>query len=222
MLKKWLYLIFFVLLFLGVRQSFTLEKEVKGTDLIDSWKKFSDIGSDDVLRKNIGALDAYNKRLNNKIVPEPNTYLSQSFIDSHLAKFDDGAIRFTTNKRPTLGTDEVFVMPKREFDDLMVETAGDLTAIENNIDRASNLKALSKNEASKVVGISDGYPTHSGSHSIWDDLVTKTINTRQKEVMLELQITSIREIPDNVLNNTFKQIEEDLLNELSKITGKLN
>ena len=61
MLKKWLYPIFFVLLFLGVGQSFALEKEVKGTDLVDSWKVAFDKGIDDIIRGNPDYLKVLDK-----------------------------------------------------------------------------------------------------------------------------------------------------------------
>lgn len=63
--------------------------------------------------------------------PDPSDYMDQSYINAHLSKFDDGAVRFTSNKYSTLGTDEAFVMPKSEFDRLMAETGGDLTSIES-------------------------------------------------------------------------------------------
>ncbi|MEX1192581.1 MAG: hypothetical protein WEA99_11450, partial [Brumimicrobium sp.] len=65
--------------------------------------------------------------------PEPIEYLDQNYIDAHLAKFDEGAIRFTTDAYPTLGTKEAFVMPKSEFDDLMGATGGDLSLIEKEL-----------------------------------------------------------------------------------------
>ncbi|MBS9463281.1 hypothetical protein KIM67_12760 [Flagellimonas sp. 389] len=47
MLKKWFYPIFFAFLFLGLGQNFALEKEVRGADLVDSWKIVGDISPSD-------------------------------------------------------------------------------------------------------------------------------------------------------------------------------
>ena len=48
----------------------------------------------------------------------PSTYLEQSYIDVHLAKFDDGAVRFTSrnsfNQYGTLGPDGGFVISKSQ------------------------------------------------------------------------------------------------------------
>ncbi len=64
MLKKWLYPIFFVLLFLGVGQSFALEKEVKGTDLVNAWKVLDDAGYA-ALKKNPVSLEKLSNLLKN-------------------------------------------------------------------------------------------------------------------------------------------------------------
>ena len=55
-LKKWRYPIFFVLLFLGAGQSFASEKEVKGTDLVNAWKKLNGLGFPQAARRNIDNL----------------------------------------------------------------------------------------------------------------------------------------------------------------------
>ncbi|UYA60524.1 Hemolysin [Pectobacterium sp. F1-1] len=66
--------------------------------------------------------------------PEPSTYMSKAEIDAHLAKFDDGAVRFTSmgdvKKYGTLGPDNGFVMPKSEFDKLIKESSGNLRIVE--------------------------------------------------------------------------------------------
>ena len=69
--------------------------------------------------------------------PDAETYLTREYIAEHLAKFDDGVVRFTTqskiNKFKTLGNDEAFAMPKKEYDQLFEETLGDLSQIERKL-----------------------------------------------------------------------------------------
>ncbi|SLM63231.1 VENN motif pre-toxin domain-containing protein [Dickeya aquatica] len=69
--------------------------------------------------------------------PEPSTYMSKAEIDSHLAKFDDGAVRFASmddvKKYGTLGPDSGFVMPKSEFDKLIKESSGNLRVVEQKL-----------------------------------------------------------------------------------------
>ncbi|MEI7369014.1 hemagglutinin repeat-containing protein [Pectobacterium sp. 1950-15] len=69
--------------------------------------------------------------------PEPSTYMSKAEIDAHLAKFDDGAVRFTSmgdvKKYGTLGPDNGFVMPKSEFDKLIKESSGNLRIVEKKL-----------------------------------------------------------------------------------------
>lgn len=66
--------------------------------------------------------------------PDPSTYLSKSYIADHLARFDEGAIRFGSrssyNQYGTLGPSGGFVMSKREFERVMNEAQGDLRKVE--------------------------------------------------------------------------------------------
>ncbi len=66
--------------------------------------------------------------------PDPSSYLPAKYIGEHLAKFDDGAIRFGSRKSynsyGTLGPDGGFVMSKREFEKVMKEADGDLRKVE--------------------------------------------------------------------------------------------
>ncbi|OUY05876.1 hypothetical protein [Acinetobacter populi] len=62
--------------------------------------------------------------------PDPSTYLSQSYIDNHLSKFDDGATKFMLSSNynrfgigQTDGTS--FILPKDQADILMKQTGGD-------------------------------------------------------------------------------------------------
>ncbi|MDO5969242.1 hypothetical protein Q4Q35_05425 [Flavivirga aquimarina] len=69
--------------------------------------------------------------------PNPNTYLDPQYISNHLAKFDDGAVRFTKQSNidtyGTLGPNDAFTMPKSEYDNLIAETGGDLAQIETKL-----------------------------------------------------------------------------------------
>ncbi|WP_433916015.1 hemagglutinin repeat-containing protein [Pectobacterium jejuense] len=69
--------------------------------------------------------------------PDPSTYMSKAEIDAHLAKFDDGAVRFTSmndvKKYGTLGPNNGFVMPKSEFDKLIKESSGNLRVVEQKL-----------------------------------------------------------------------------------------
>ncbi len=69
--------------------------------------------------------------------PDPTTYMSKQQITNHLAKFDDGAIRFTPRasaaKYGTLGPSGGFVMPASEFSELMKAAKGDLAVVETKL-----------------------------------------------------------------------------------------
>jgi filamentous hemagglutinin len=51
--------------------------------------------------------------------PDPSDYMSQADIDAHLARFDDGAVRFTSQtdveNYGTAVNSKAFVMQKSEF-----------------------------------------------------------------------------------------------------------
>ena len=112
-----------------------LKKIIEKPELVDAWKKMDDLGADEALRKNLGALEALSKPKGSRLAPR--TYLDADYIANHLSKFDDGAIRFTSRKflgdYGTLGPDGGFVMPKSEFDKLLKETNGDLRKIEKKL-----------------------------------------------------------------------------------------
>lgn len=92
MLKKWLYPIFFVLLFLGVGQTFALEKEVGGTELVNSWEKLFNLGDEITasLRKNTDVLEGISK-LTGKTLPNGNALDVQRLFDNGLTKTLNGA-----------------------------------------------------------------------------------------------------------------------------------
>lgn len=66
--------------------------------------------------------------------PDPSSYLSREYVQQHLAKFDDGAIRFGSrasyNKHGTLGPNGGFVMSKQEFEKVLDQAKGDLGKVE--------------------------------------------------------------------------------------------
>lgn len=67
--------------------------------------------------------------------PNPASYLSESYIEQHLAQFDDGATRFQLNSKlekygPGQSDGTSFVVPRAEADRLILETAGDPRALE--------------------------------------------------------------------------------------------
>jgi hypothetical protein len=69
--------------------------------------------------------------------PAPETYLRADYIQQHLAKFDDGIVRFTTKSKMqeygTLGPKEAFITPKSEYDKLLRETDNNLALIEEKL-----------------------------------------------------------------------------------------
>ena len=64
MFKKWLHGVFIALLFLGIGQSFALEKEARGTELVNAWKVLDDTNIDGLAGRveNLEILDGYIKR----------------------------------------------------------------------------------------------------------------------------------------------------------------
>lgn len=70
--------------------------------------------------------------------PDPSTYMSQEAIDEHLAKFDDGASRFTLKSSldkngPAQKDGTSFVMPKSEADNLLHSAGGDKQVLEQSL-----------------------------------------------------------------------------------------
>jgi len=114
----------------------TLNKFLNKPELIEAWKKMDNLGADDALRQNTGALEALSKP--HKSRPDPSEYLDKGFIDNHLNKFNnDDIVRVTTqskiDKFGSLGPDDAFVMPKSEFDKMLLETGRDLRKIEKKL-----------------------------------------------------------------------------------------
>jgi len=70
--------------------------------------------------------------------PLPETYLPQSYIDAHLAKFDEGATRIVLKASfdkygPAQVDGTAFVMPKRQADNILNQAGERLAALERNL-----------------------------------------------------------------------------------------
>lgn len=104
------------------------------TKLVDAWKKMDDVSADEVLRRNVGALDALEKKSADEAIPQPNTYLSKKYIDEHLAKFQNGVTKITSYN-PNSGTvgppGGTFVLPRYQADEIIMESDGDVKRLEN-------------------------------------------------------------------------------------------
>lgn len=72
--------------------------------------------------------------------PNPTTYLSTEYIDSHLSQFEGGASYLTPKAaldrwgRDALGrADGQFVMPSSQLDEVLLKTQGDLSLVEKEL-----------------------------------------------------------------------------------------
>ena len=70
--------------------------------------------------------------------PDPATYLSPEYIAQHLAKFDDGATRFMSQKslaKYGIGQSDgtIFVMPRSEVEELFRRANGDQASLERDL-----------------------------------------------------------------------------------------
>ncbi len=125
MLKKWLYSVFLVLLFFGVGQSFAFEKEARGTELVDSWKKLDELGPD------IPSAISFDLRIETKKLDELGSLIStvkQKFALTGIPPswFDDLSEALLQKLKG---------IPSNQIDDF----AGDLNAIENAIKQKPEL-----------------------------------------------------------------------------------
>ena len=78
--------------------------------------------------------DLISKKANGETLPDPSTYMSQADIDSHLAQFDDGAVRFfIPHSSGNIGPRDAFVFPKSAIDDLYQRTGGNIRAVETEL-----------------------------------------------------------------------------------------
>jgi hypothetical protein len=65
--------------------------------------------------------------------PDPSTYMTKAEIDEHLARFDDGAVRFRDANYDTAGPPGGSVMPKNEFEAMVKDAGGDLSIVEDGL-----------------------------------------------------------------------------------------
>jgi hypothetical protein len=108
--------------------------------------------------------------------PDPSTYMSKAQINAHLAKFDDGIVRFTSRaqfqKYGTLGPTPGFAMPKAELSKIITEAKGDMRLVEKQLGLEKG--ALSEGDTMIVLidrkNVSDlGIPSgnEKGANSNW-------------------------------------------------------
>ena len=66
--------------------------------------------------------------------PNPSVYLPKEYTLKHLNLFDEGVIRFTSKisfqERGTLGPIRAFVLPKKDFDEIIIESKGEMKILE--------------------------------------------------------------------------------------------
>jgi hypothetical protein len=69
--------------------------------------------------------------------PDPSAYMTKAQIKAHLAKFDDGIVRFTSRaqfqKYGTLGPSPSFALPKSELSKILNEAKGDMRLVETRL-----------------------------------------------------------------------------------------
>ncbi|WP_155268913.1 hypothetical protein [Brucella intermedia] len=66
--------------------------------------------------------------------PNPSAYMSQAEIDSQLALFNDGAVRFfTSHPSGTIGPENSFVFPKMYLEELYRASGGNMRAVEKKL-----------------------------------------------------------------------------------------
>ena len=89
-----------------------------------------------------------------------------------------------------------------------------------DVDRVSNGKYLAKSDVDKVVGKSDMLPTHSGSHSNYDDEIKQRIDkVLSDNGVLVSDIPFLTEMQTKGLLN---RVEQESTNVLLNWSGKLN
>lgn len=72
-------------------------------------------------------------KMADKPVPPPSEYLSQEYIDHHLAEFKDGSVYKIIGGAPRAGPfggDQLFVLPKSEVDAALLKSGGDPRKLE--------------------------------------------------------------------------------------------
>ena len=109
----------------------TLRKFLDNPDLVDAWRKMDNLGADDAIRRNPGALDALNKPQFDR--PSPSDYLSNEYIDNHLKNFEGGVTKFSASNptRPVGPPEGTYVLPKSQADELLTKAGGDVNKLED-------------------------------------------------------------------------------------------
>jgi len=109
--------------------------------------------------------------------PNPSTYLPQSYIDAHEAKFAGGASRFMTKTNldkygPGQRDGTSFVMPSSEADALMAKAMGDQGALADSLGLPREM--LEGNELMRVdfanpeeLGLRIPSGTEAGANDLW-------------------------------------------------------
>lgn len=105
-----------------------LEQFLLNPELVEAWKKMDQLGADEALRRNPGALEVLDLKAKNQLndIPDPSTYLDADYIANHLAKFNDGGSRIVLKEtyikrgvgKPDEGMTE-FISTKSEIDHIL-------------------------------------------------------------------------------------------------------
>ena len=81
-----------------------------------------------------------------------------------------------------------------------------------DLDRASNLQALP--DTADAYNQANTPLLHRGSHKEWNDYVKEVLNNKGEELLDDLGVPSVKEIPDNILKQAIDEIEQDLKDDL--------
>ncbi len=81
-----------------------------------------------------------------------------------------------------------------------------------DLDRASNLEALP--DTADAYNQANTPLLHKGSHGKWNTYVDDALKNTKDELFNNLGVSSVKEIPDNVLKQTIDNVEQDLRNDL--------
>ncbi len=147
--------------------------------------------------------------------PEPSTYLSQEYIDAHLAQFDDGASIIMTKEQYinyVKGSDYIgiqsdgtqFVMPKNYCDDIANIANGDISIYEKSlgfdIGHFEDGGGLARIDIENIEGLNLRMPSgnEAGANSHWipggktDGGVSEAITDLIPNVSDNIKITEIK------------------------------
>ncbi len=120
----------------------TLRKFLDKPELVDAWKKMDDLGADEALKQNVGALEVLDFKTKGEFdkIPYPSEYLDADNITKHYSKFDNGGSYLVPKSvldsrgRDILGrADGQFIIPQSEMNNLISKTGGDIAKIEKEL-----------------------------------------------------------------------------------------